>query len=58
MNELNELSPRLRDIANKILALRSMSKTTGFQTGKSQKELLMPLNPRELALVAEAVYQK
>lgn len=52
------LSPRLQEIANKVLALRSMSKTTGFQTGKSQKELLTPLNPEELALVAEAIYQK
>jgi hypothetical protein len=52
------LSPRLQAIANKVLALQSMSKTVGFQTGKSQKELLMPLSPEELALVAEAIYQK
>ena len=51
-------TPRLREIAGKILALREMTKTTGFQTGKSQKEILMPLSPDELATVAQLVYQK
>jgi hypothetical protein len=52
------LSPHLREIADKILALREMTRTTGFQTGKTQKEILMPLSPDDLATVAQLVYQK
>jgi hypothetical protein len=52
------LTPKLQDIVDKVAALRSLTKTSGFRTEKSQKELLMPLSPNDLALVAEALYEK
>jgi hypothetical protein len=55
---MTTLTPKLRDIVDKVAALRSLTKTSGFRTEKSQKELLMPLSPNELATVAEALYEK
>ena len=52
------LTVKLQDIIGKVAALRSLTKTSGFRTEKSQKELLMPLSPSELAIVAEALYEK
>jgi hypothetical protein len=51
-----ELTPRLRSIADKVAALQRMTDASGFQTKKSIRELLSPLSPDDLALVAEAVY--
>jgi hypothetical protein len=52
------LTPKLQAIADKVSALRSLTKTSGFRTEKSQRDLLMPLSPDELALVAQALYEK
>ena len=51
-----DLRPDLQAIADKILALRKMTKESGFQTGRSQSELLNRLNADDLAAVAKAVY--
>lgn len=55
---MTTLSLKLQTIVDKVLALRSLTKTSGFRTEKSQRDLLMPLTMDELALVAEALYQK
>lgn len=52
-----ELTPRLQGIANKVAALQKLRESSGFQTKKSIRELLSPLNAEELALVAEAIQQ-
>lgn len=54
----HELTPKLQDIVDKVSALRNLTKTSGFRTEKSQRDLLMPLSPEELASVAEALYEK
>lgn len=58
MTMTTTLTPKLQIIVDKVAALRSLTKTSGFRTEKSQKELLMPLSPNDLALVAEALYEK
>jgi hypothetical protein len=58
MTHMTELPPKLKSIADKVAALRNLTKTSGFRTEKSQRDLLMPLSPDELALVAEALYEK
>ena len=52
------LTPKLQTIVEKVFALRSLTRTSGFRTEKTQRDLLMPLTPDELALVAEALYEK
>lgn len=52
------LTPKLQALVDKIVALRSLTKTSGFRTEKSQRDLLMHLSPDELALVAEALLNK
>ena len=50
------MTPKLQAIADKVSALQRMKDQSGFQTKRSIRELLGPLTPDELALVAEAVY--
>jgi hypothetical protein len=52
------LPPNLQAIADKVIALQRMKDESGFQTKKSIRELLSPLSPDELAIVAQDVYQK
>jgi len=52
------LPPKLKMIAEKVQALRELTKTTGFQTSRSQGELLGRLTPDELATVALALTAK
>jgi hypothetical protein len=54
MNET--MTPRLKAIAHKVRALQRMKDESGFQTKKSIRELLSPLSPDELAIVAQDVY--
>ena len=58
MTMTTTMIPKLQTIVDKVSALRSLTKTSGFRTEKSQRDLLMPLSPDELALVAEALYEK
>jgi hypothetical protein len=53
-----DLTPKLKDIADKVLALRRMTKDSGFQTSRSQGELLSRLTPDELAVVAGVLNTK
>lgn len=46
------LSPRLRDIADKVTALSKMSHASGFSTKRTICELLSPLSTDELIAVA------
>jgi len=55
---LTPLTPRLREVANKVEALQRMKNQSGFQTKKSIRELLTPLSPEDLAAVAMTVYVK
>ncbi len=55
---MTTLSPKLQTIADKVSALQRMTDQSGFQTKKTIRELLGPLSPDELAIVAEAVYSK
>ncbi len=50
------LTPRLQEIADKVVALQRL-KQTGFQTNKTIRALLDPLTPNELVQVAQ-VYAK
>lgn len=52
------LTPKLQTLVDKIVALRTLTKQSGFRTEKSQRDLLMHLTPDELALVAEALLTK
>lgn len=52
------MTPKLEAIADKVRALQRMKDESGFQTKKSIRELLSPLSPDELALVAQDVYPK
>lgn len=52
---IHNLPLKLQPIAEKILALRRLTKQTNFQTSRSQSELLKPLSPEELAQVAIAL---
>lgn len=58
LNQQARLTPRLQAIADKVAALQRMKDESGFQTKKSIRELLSPLSPDELAVVAQDVYQK
>jgi hypothetical protein len=57
-NDMTTLTPKLQTIVDRISALRSLTKTSGFRTEKSQRDLLMPLSPDDLALVAQALVEK
>jgi hypothetical protein len=57
-NEMTTLTPKLQTIVDRISALRSLTKTSGFRTEKSQRDLLMPLSPDDLAVVAQALVEK
>lgn len=46
------LTPRLRDIADKVTALSKMSHASGFSTKRTICELLSPLSTEELIAVA------
>ncbi len=50
------LTPRLQIIADKVIALQRMKHDMNFETKKTVRELLSPLTPDELALVAQAIY--
>jgi hypothetical protein len=58
MTMTTTLPPKLRVIADKVSALQRMKNESGFETKKTIRELLGPLTPGELTLVAEAVYTK
>lgn len=45
----------VKEAAAKILALRRLTKETGFRTTRSQNDILALLNPDELAAVAEII---
>ncbi len=47
------LKPELQSIVDKVLALRTLTRTSGFRTEQSQRDLLLRLSPNELALVAQ-----
>ena len=49
---MTALTPKFQNIAEKVIALRELTKTTGFQTSRSQGELLGRLTPDELVAVA------
>jgi len=49
------LPPKLKTIAQKVDALRKLTATTGFQTNRSQGELMGRLSADELAQVALAL---
>lgn len=51
------LTPELQTIVDKVSALRALTKSSGFRTEKSQRDLLMPLSPEQLAAVAQALYE-
>lgn len=53
-----DLTPKLQSIAEKVAALRELTKCTGFQTSRSQGELLGRLTPDELAAVAVVLNKK
>ena len=53
-----KLSPKLQAIAEKVDALRRLTTSTGFQTSRSQGELLGKLSAEELAQVALALTAK
>jgi len=55
---MTTLTPKLQTIVDRISALRSLTKTSGFRTEKSQRDLLMPLSPDDLAVVAQALVEK
>jgi hypothetical protein len=50
------LTPRLREIADKVKALSRMSKESGFSTKRSICQLLAPLTPDELVAVSKAAF--
>jgi hypothetical protein len=58
MMTMTTLPPKLQVIADKVTALQRMKNEAGFETKKTIRELLSPLTPAELTLVAEAVYTK
>ena len=49
---------KLQEVADKIAALQELTKRSGFQTGRSQKEILAPLNSEELAAVARLLVNR
>ena len=48
-----KLTPKLKAIAEKIQALQQLTQATGFQTSRSQGQLLSHLNPDELVVIAQ-----
>jgi hypothetical protein len=46
------LTPDLQETVKKVLALRNLTKTTGFKTSRSVGELLGRLTADELSLVS------
>lgn len=50
-------SERIAEIAAKIISLRQLTEMTGFQTSRSQGDLLRPLTPDELSAVSEILSQ-
>ena len=46
------IRPELKEVVEKVRALRDLTKTTGFQTSRSIGALLGKLNPEDLALVS------
>ncbi|MBI3476674.1 MAG: hypothetical protein HY010_13155 [Acidobacteria bacterium] len=52
METKNELRADLRELVNKVRALRELTKTTSFQTSRSIGALLGRLTPDDLALVS------
>ena len=53
--ENNNLSEDLKKIVEDILGLKALASTTGFQTFKSQRELLAGLTPADLAAVGREI---
>ena len=51
----NQLRPELAKVVEDILGLRALSKTTGFLTFKSQKQILEKLTPEDAAIVGHAL---
>jgi len=53
MTHIDELSPELQALVNKVQKLKDLTASTGFKTSRSVGELLGRLNADDLALVAE-----
>lgn len=49
---MNELSPNAKDVLEKVLALRKLQRTTGVNSARTQRNLLIGLPDEELAVVA------
>lgn len=52
------LRPDLQKIAGQVIALREMTRTTGFKTSRSIGDLLNRLNPDDLAAVSLAIQER
>jgi hypothetical protein len=55
MVDPQQLSPTLQQVVFRVLALRAMTKESGFITNRTQRELLNSLNAHDLAEVAFAL---
>ena len=55
---MTTLTPKLAEVVNKVSALQHMKDESGFQTKRTIRQILSPLSPEELTLVAEALYTK
>jgi hypothetical protein len=52
---MTALRPDLQTIVDKIIALRRMTKSKGFQANRTEHGLLRPLNEEDLSDVALAL---
>lgn len=57
-NTQTQLTPELADVVRKILALRAVTKTTGFFTTKTMIDILEKLSPDDLVAVGEVLKLK
>lgn len=53
-----QLRPELVKVVEDILGLRALSKTTGFLTFKSQKQILEKLTPEDAAIVGHELARR
>lgn len=49
------LTPELEELVEEIIGLRALTKTTGFLTYKTQREMLARLSPPDAAAVGRAL---
>jgi hypothetical protein len=50
-----EMSAKALEVFEKVSALRSLAKTTGVNSARTQRNLLLSLSDDELAIVAHAL---